>query len=73
MTTLQYLVVVERAEENYSAYCPDLPGCVATGHSVEETLLQMHQAIELHLTGLREDRLPIPKPVSIGELVTVSA
>ena len=73
MTTLQYLVVVERAAENYSAYCPDLPGCVATGPSVEETLVQMHQAIELHLTGLREDRLPIPKPVSIGELVTVSA
>ena len=50
-----------------------LPGCVATGASVEETLDRMHQAIELHLTGLREDRLPIPKPVSIGELVTVSA
>lgn len=73
MTTLQYLVVVERAAENYSACCPDLPGCVATGQSVEDTLVQMHQAIELHLTGLREDRLPIPKPVSIGELVTVSA
>jgi predicted RNase H-like HicB family nuclease len=73
MTTLQYLVVVERAADNYSAYCPDLPGCAATGASVEDTLARMHQAIELHLTGLREDRLPIPKPVSIGELVTVSA
>ena len=73
MTTLQYLVVVARAAHNYSAYCPDLPGCVATGASVEETLARMHEAIELHLTGLREDRLPIPKPVSIGELVTVSA
>jgi predicted RNase H-like HicB family nuclease len=73
MTTLQYLVVVERAADNYSAWCPDLPGCVATGASVEETIARMHEAIELHLTGLREDRLPIPKPVSIGELVTVSA
>jgi predicted RNase H-like HicB family nuclease len=73
MTTLRYLVVVERASSNFSAYCPDLPGCVATGASVEETISRMHEAIELHLRGLKEDRMPIPEPSSVAELVTVSA
>ncbi len=59
---LQYPVVIERAKKNYAAFCPDLPGCVATGHTLEETLTNMERAIEIHLKGLREDGLPIPAP-----------
>jgi predicted RNase H-like HicB family nuclease len=63
----QYLVIIERAEGNYSAYSPDLPGCVATGDTREETLQRMREAISLHLKGLREDGEPIPIPSSSSE------
>ena len=59
---MRYAIVIERAEGNYSAYVPDLPGCVATGATVEETGRLIREAIELHLTGLGEDGLPIPQP-----------
>lgn len=58
----EYLVVVEKAENNYAAYSPDLPGCVATGNTKEETLKLMREAFDLHIRGLREDGLPIPEP-----------
>jgi predicted RNase H-like HicB family nuclease len=61
---MRYAIVIERAEGNYSAYVPDLPGCVATGATVEETGQLIREAIEFHLTGLREDGLPIPQPSS---------
>ena len=61
---MRYAIVVERAANNYSAYVPDLPGCVATGVTMEETEQLIREAIELHLTGLREDGLPIPQPSS---------
>ena len=66
-------VVIEKAEGNYSAYVPDLPGCVATGATVEETESEIREAIEFHLDGLREDGLPIPQPASRVEYVDVSA
>jgi predicted RNase H-like HicB family nuclease len=57
---MRYAIVIEKAEGNYSAYVPDLPGCVATGMSVEEVETQIREAIEFHLEGLREDGTPIP-------------
>ncbi len=68
----RFLVVVEKAENNYSAYCPDLPGCIATGDTVEETEKNIHEAIEMHIKGLMEDNKPIPKPESIAEYIAVS-
>jgi predicted RNase H-like HicB family nuclease len=69
---MRYAIVVERAVNNYSAYVPDLPGCVATGTTMEETEQLIREAIELHLTGLREDGLPIPQPSSQVEYVEVA-
>jgi predicted RNase H-like HicB family nuclease len=70
---MRYAVVIERAENNYSAYVPDLPGCTATGATIEETERLIREAIELHLIGLREDGLPIPQPSSQVEYVELSA
>ena len=67
----RFLVVIEKANDNYSAYSPDLPGCVATGATREETERNMHEAIELHVRGLTEDGLPIPESNSIAEYMTV--
>lgn len=52
---MRYAVVIEKAESNYSAYVPDLPGCIATGATVEEAESQIREAIEFHLEGMRED------------------
>jgi predicted RNase H-like HicB family nuclease len=63
MTERRYLIVIEGAEgENYSAYAPDLPGCVATGATIEEVEHAMQDAIAFHLEGLREAGEPIPEP-----------
>ncbi len=63
MTDRRYLIVIEGAEgENYSAYAPDLPGCVATGRTLEEVELEMHDAIAFHIDGLREAGEAIPEP-----------
>jgi predicted RNase H-like HicB family nuclease len=70
---MRYAIVVEKAENNYSAYVPDLPGCVATGFTIEETEREIRGAIEFHIEGLIEDGLPIPKPVSIVEYLEISA
>lgn len=67
----EYLVIIERTDGNFSAYSPDLPGCVATGDTKEETLLRMREAIAMHLDGLREDGLPIPPPSSSAEYLAV--
>jgi predicted RNase H-like HicB family nuclease len=69
---MRYAIVIEKAEHNYSAYVPDLPGCVATGATIEETEELIREAIEFHLTGLREDGIPIPFPSSQVEYVEVS-
>ncbi len=68
----RFAVVVEKGEGNYSAYSPELPGCVATGTSVEETLRNMKEAIIFHLEGLKEDDQSIPDPTSVAvQLLTI--
>ena len=67
----RFLIVVERADGNFSAYSPDLPGCVVTGATPEETQARMHEAVELHIRGLEEDRLPIPEPSATAAYVEV--
>ena len=69
----KYAIVVEQAERNYAAYVPDLPGCVATGATVEETEALLREAIELHVAGLREDGLPVPEPSSVVDYLEVPA
>lgn len=68
---MRYAVVLEKAKRNYSAYVPDLPGCVATGKTVQEALSAIHTAIELHLEGLVEDGDPIPDPATLVDYVEV--
>jgi predicted RNase H-like HicB family nuclease len=70
---MRYAVVIEQAETNYSAYVPDLPGCVATGHSVAETEQAIREAIEFHIEGLREDGTDVPEPTSRVDYVEVVA
>jgi predicted RNase H-like HicB family nuclease len=67
----RFLVIIEKANGNYSAYSPDLPGCVATGATREETELNIHEAIKMHIKGLIEDKLPIPESTSFAEYVAV--
>jgi predicted RNase H-like HicB family nuclease len=69
---MRYAVVIEKAESNYSAYVPDLPGCVATGASQSEVEASIREAIEFHLAGLREDGSPIPPPSSRVEYVDIA-
>lgn len=69
---MKYAIVIETARGNYSAYVPDLPGCVATGTTVEEVEQQIREAIEFHLEGMREDGDPIPPPSSHVEYVDVA-
>jgi predicted RNase H-like HicB family nuclease len=64
-----YLVVIERGERNFSAYVPDLPGCIATGRTREQTVERMREAVALHIEGLRADGDPVPEPVTSAELV----
>ncbi len=70
---MRYAIVVEKSENNYSAYVPDLPGCVATGFTVEETEREMREAIAFHIQGLIEDGLPVPRPASIVEYLEIAA
>lgn len=69
---MRYAIVIEKAANNYAAYVPDLPGCVATGASPAETEALLREAIELHLEGLREDGLPVPEPAAKVAYVDVS-
>ena len=70
---MRYAIVIETADSNFSAYVPDLPGCIATGNSVEETETSIREAIEFHLDGLREDNMPIPPASSRVDYVEVAA
>jgi predicted RNase H-like HicB family nuclease len=70
---MRYAIVIEKAAGNYSAYVPDLPGCVATGATVAEVEAQIREAIVFHVEGLREDGLPVPAAVSQVEYVEVTA
>jgi predicted RNase H-like HicB family nuclease len=73
MTMYRFLIVIEKEKNNYSAYCPDLPGCVATGKTREETERNMHEALEMHVHGMIEDKLPIPESVALAEYIAVAA
>ncbi len=68
----RFLVVIEKANDNYSAYAPDLPGCVATGSTIEEVEHNMHEAIGMHIQGLIEDNLPVPGPHALSEYMAIS-
>ena len=70
---MRYAVVIENAGCNYSAYVPDLPGCIATGATESEVEQQIREAIEFHLDGMREDGIPIPPPLSRVEYIVVTA
>lgn len=70
---MRYAIVVEKTERNDSAYVPDLPGCVATGQTVEEVENEIRTSIQFHIEGIREDGLAIPQPVSIVEYLEVAA
>ena len=66
---MRYAIVIEKTEGNYSSYVPDLPGCVATGATIQEVEREMREAIRFHIEGLKEDGLPVPQPTSIAEYV----
>lgn len=68
----RFLIIIEEGEHNYSAYVPDLPGCVATGRTREEIERNMREAIVLHLEGMIEDREPIPTTQTSAQYVDVS-
>ncbi|MBM3496400.1 MAG: type II toxin-antitoxin system HicB family antitoxin [Armatimonadetes bacterium] len=70
---MRYAIVIENAGSNYSAYVPDLPGCVAAGDTIEETEQLIREAIELHVAGLRDDGLPVPEATSQVDYVEVAA
>ncbi len=70
---MRYAVVIEDVGSNFSAYVPDLPGCIATGQSFEEVEKEIRSAIQFHLEGMKQDGLPIPKPSSAVEYVEVAA
>lgn len=67
----KYTIIIEKAEENFSAYCPDLPGCIATGRTEEETVQKMKEAIEFHIEGLRGGKTSIPAPTTKAVYVEV--
>jgi len=69
----RYAIVVERAGQNYAAYVPDLPGCIATGETITETEQLLREAIALHVAGLREDGSPVPEPSSVVDYVEIRA
>ena len=66
---MRYAIVIEKSEENYSAYVPDLPGCVATAATISKVEAQIRDAIRFHVRGLMADGLAVPAPTSIAEYV----
>lgn len=69
---MKYTIIIEEGKNNYSAYVPDLPGCVSTGKTIEEVKGNIQEAIKFHIEGLKEDGEEIPRPVSIGDFVEVT-
>ncbi len=68
----KYTVIVEKGDGNYSAYCPDLPGCVATGKTVDDAIGRLREAIEFHLEGMKKEGLGIPKPTTMAKSIEVT-
>ena len=73
MIAMRYAIVIEQAGTNYSAYVPDLPGCVASGSTIADVETRIREAIAFHLDGLREDGLPLPMPSSQVDYVEIAA
>ncbi len=67
-----YVIIIEKAENNYAAYSPDVPGCIATGKTIAETKANMQEALEFHIEGLIEDGEPVPEPTVLAEYVAVN-
>jgi predicted RNase H-like HicB family nuclease len=70
---VQYAVVIEKGQRNYSACVPDLPGCVATGETLEEVRQEIRAAVDFHIAGLKEDGCPMPEPTSVCDYVETAA
>jgi predicted RNase H-like HicB family nuclease len=70
---MRYAIVIEKAEHNYSAYVPDLPGCISTATTISELEVEIREAIKFHIEGLREDGMEVPAPSSSVEYVDVAA
>jgi len=68
----EYTIIIEKAEGNYSAYCPDLPGCIATGSTIEETIMMMRVALTLHIEELKEEEITIPDPFTKAVSIEVA-
>ena len=68
---MRYALVIEKAESNYGAYAPDVPGCIATGDTVAETMANMREALSFHFEGMQEDGDPIPDPQTLCDYVDV--
>ena len=68
---MKYAIVIEKGQNNYSAYVPDLPGCVSTGVTIDEVENNIKEAISFHIKGLQEDGLPTPQPTTICEFVEI--
>ncbi len=69
---MRYAIIIEKTKGNYSAYVPDLPGCITTGNTIEEIQKNMKEAIDFHLDGLREECVPIPEPTTYCDYIEVS-
>lgn len=63
----KFIAIIEKADKNYSAYSPDVLGCVSTGNTIDETLQHFKEALEFHIDGLIEENMPLPSPVSLAE------
>ncbi len=72
MSSVKYGIIIEKGEHNCSAYVPDLPGCIATGPTVEETKERIREAIHLHLEGMRQDGDTVPAPTTVCDWVEVA-
>lgn len=70
---MKYLIIIEETESGYSSYSPDLPGCVSTGRTQDEMLVNMREAIKFHIDGLKSNGDPIPKPSTSSSYVEVAA
>ncbi len=68
----RFLIVIEKAGDNYSAYSPDLPGCIATGATRQDAEKNMSEAVKMHVAGLLEDNLPVPESTSFAEYIAVN-
>jgi predicted RNase H-like HicB family nuclease len=67
----RFLIIIEKANSNYSAYSPDLPGCVATGKTRDQVEQNMYEAVQMHVEGLVEDKLPVPKSHAYAEYIAI--